>query len=53
MISQNKRLLVIDDDPDVLVPLSKLMEIKGFYVETALGPFEALSMLKKRECLFI
>lgn len=43
----NSRILVIDDDPEIVWYLSKLMEKFGFECETASGGEEGLTMLEK------
>ena len=43
------RVLVADDDPDVLVALKLLVKGEGFEVETATSPALALAALESRD----
>ncbi len=43
------RVLVADDDPDVLAALKLLVKAEGFEVETAASPAQALSALEARD----
>jgi DNA-binding response OmpR family regulator len=40
-----KKILVIDDDKDILEALQLILEGEGYYVQTATKEFEALSQL--------
>ena len=43
MTDQKRRLLLVDDEPDILKLLQKRLEIEGFDVSTAVDGEEALS----------
>ena len=45
MMSRPRRVLVVDDDPDVVLYLSSLLEDHGYEVETAAGTLAALESL--------
>ena len=42
----NKRLLLVDDEPNILVPIEFLMKQQGFQVEKAFNGQEALDNMK-------
>ena len=42
----NKRLLLVDDEPNILVPIEFLMKQQGFAVEKAYNGQEALDKMK-------
>jgi CheY-like chemotaxis protein len=46
--SQDKRILVVDDEPDVVIFLRTALEDSGFQVESALSVDEALGKIKER-----
>lgn len=43
----NKKILVVDDDPDVLKSISRFLSKKGYPVSKATGGKEALAMMAK------
>ncbi len=49
-IKQNK-VLIVDDDRDILYTLGSYLEIKGWEVETAMNGFEALKRLRTKVIL--
>ena len=44
---QDKRVLVVDDEPDVVIFLRTALEDAGFQVESALSVDEALGKIKE------
>jgi len=44
-----KSVLVVDDDPSVASALSRMLEVAGMQALTALGPNEALELIRDRE----
>ena len=45
---KNKKILLIDDEPDILYPIKRLLEINGFVVDSYTDPILALSNFKPR-----
>ena len=43
----NKRILVVDDEADILVTLQKRLEVKGYNVSTATSGHEALGLIRQ------
>lgn len=42
----NKKILIVDDEEDILVPIKMTLEDTGFQVDTFTNPFLALSNFK-------
>jgi two-component system, NtrC family, response regulator GlrR len=47
MASQEKRILVVDDEPDVLKDMEDLLQLQGYQVHTALSGDEAIEKARK------
>ena len=43
----SKRILVVDDEPDILLLVKKILETAGYYVDTASTGHEALEKVRK------
>jgi two-component system response regulator ChvI len=43
---KNKRILLVDDEPDIIYSVRKVLEIKGFVVDSYTNPTLALSNFK-------
>jgi len=48
-----RRILVVDDEPDIVEMLQSLLEIEGFAVSTATGGAQALAALAERPALVL
>ena len=42
----SNRIMLVDDDTDILLTIKKILEYEGFQVETFSNPLEALSSFK-------
>jgi DNA-binding response OmpR family regulator len=47
-VAEQRRVLVVDDEPDLLYAIKLYLEDEGFIVFTALNGYEALELLKDR-----
>jgi DNA-binding response OmpR family regulator len=46
-MNKNKKILLVDDEPDITLPFSIVLEDNGFVVDTFNDPLLALSSLKQ------
>ena len=46
MGEQNKRVLIVDDEPNIIIPIEFLMKEQGYQVDTALNGKIALSKME-------
>ena len=49
MTKNNQHILLVDDDPNLLLSLKKLLSLKGYESDTALGGEDAICQLNKKE----
>ncbi len=47
-MKDNESILVVDDDPDFLAVIKRILENKGYEVETAASASEAISLIRER-----
>lgn len=49
MVESQKRVLVVDDEHDILISVKMLLESQGYYVKTVDNGAEALQVLRKEK----
>ena len=48
-MNENPEILIVEDDIDLVAAMKKMLEIKGFKVETAYDPEEGMNILKHKK----